>query len=72
MKNTAARQGTSDDLGSSQLWTSMGVLESLRPGSPNILPHLLWLMLVYKVPITIVACFQKKITQFLNWWLDRA
>lgn len=36
----------------------------------GILPHLLWTLLIYEVPITIVEGFERKISQFLHRWLD--
>ncbi|KAL7841023.1 hypothetical protein SRHO_G00247140 [Serrasalmus rhombeus] len=35
----------------------------------SILPCLLWPLLVYEVPITIIEGFERKISQFLRRWL---
>ncbi|KAI4881119.1 hypothetical protein NFI96_020517, partial [Prochilodus magdalenae] len=72
LTDTTARQGTSDDL---DTWLS-AVDKSGLPGKfkawiyqHGILPHLLWPLLVYEVPITIVEGFERKISQFLRRWL---
>ncbi|CAJ1075238.1 LOW QUALITY PROTEIN: uncharacterized protein LOC109089580 [Xyrichtys novacula] len=72
LKDTAARQGTSDDL---DTWLS-AVDKSGLPGKfkawiyqHGILPRLLWPMLIYEVPITTVEGFERKVSRFLRRWL---
>ncbi len=72
LKDTAARQGTSDDL---DMWLSAvdksGLLGKFKAWmyQHGILPRLLWPLLVYEVPITIVEGFERKISQPLHRWL---
>ncbi|KAI4893316.1 hypothetical protein NFI96_007741 [Prochilodus magdalenae] len=72
LKDTTACQGTSDDL---DTWLS-AMDRSGLPGKfkawiyqHGILPHFLWLLLVYEVRLTIEEGFERKINQFLRRWL---
>ncbi|XP_061589349.1 uncharacterized protein LOC133454644 [Cololabis saira] len=72
LKNTAALQATSEELGS---WLK-AVDKSGLPGKfkawiyqHGILPRLLWPLLVYDVPMTTVECFERKVSSFLRKWL---
>ncbi|XP_061902037.1 uncharacterized protein LOC133649222 [Entelurus aequoreus] len=72
LKDTAARQATSDNL---NMWLS-AVDKSGLPGKfkawiyqHGILPRLLWPLLMYEFPMTIVEGFERKISSSLRRWL---
>ncbi|XP_063080140.1 uncharacterized protein LOC134470047 [Engraulis encrasicolus] len=72
LKDTRARQTASDDLNQ---WLS-AVDKSGLPGKfkawiyqHNILPRLLWPLLMYEIPVTTVESFERKISQHLRRWL---
>lgn len=72
LKDTAARQETSDNL---NLWLS-AVDKSGLPGKfkawiyqHSILPRLLWPLLMYEIPVTTVEGFERKISEYLRRWL---
>ncbi|XP_049897834.1 uncharacterized protein LOC126388657 [Epinephelus moara] len=72
LKDTAALQATSEELGT---WLT-AVDKSGLPGKfkawiyqHGILPRLLWPLLVYDVPLTTVECFERKVSCFLRKWL---
>lgn len=72
LKDTAARQVTSNDL---VTWLK-AVDKSGLPGKfkawiyqHGILPRLLWPLLIYEISLTIVEGFERKISQSLRRWL---
>ncbi|XP_038147774.1 uncharacterized protein LOC119787807 [Cyprinodon tularosa] len=72
LKDTAARQATSTNLNQ---WL-LAVDKSGLPGKfkawiyqHNILPRLLWPLLMYEIPLTTVEGFERKISQYLRRWL---
>lgn len=72
LKDTAALQATSEELGT---WLT-AVDKSGLPGKfkariyqHGILPRLLWPLLVYDVRMSIIECFERKVSCFLRKWL---
>lgn len=72
LKDTAARQGTSDDLSTWLLAVDKSGLRGKFKAwiyQHGILPCLFWPLLVYEVTITTVEGFERKISQVLHRWL---